>query len=207
MKLYVHPFSSFARRASMTALLLDLAIDSEFVDLMTGKQREPAYLALNPNAKVPVLVDGDFVLWESNAICQYLADKKPGNTLWPADQRTRIDIARWMFWESGHWFPALQPYFFENMIKKFMGLGDADPAELKKAEEKLVRFATVLDGHLAGRDYLVGNGLTLADLAVATDLTHAAAAHIPLDGYGNIARWFGQIQELPAWQQTNPPAM
>ena len=77
MKLYVHPMSSNARRAQMTAILLGTPIETVFIDLQKGAQRNPEYLALNPNGRVPTLVDGDFALWESLAIMEYVAEKYP----------------------------------------------------------------------------------------------------------------------------------
>lgn len=205
MKLYVHPMSQNARKALITARHLGIPLETQVVDLMTGQQRQPEFLALNPNGKVPTLVDGDFVLWESNAICQYLASKKPGNSLWPEDERSRADICRWQCWELAHWTPTLFIFFRENMIKKFMGQGDPDRAELEKGEEKFSEIAGMLNNHLAGRDYLVGKDVTLADISIASHLMHAQRGQLPLDGYTNINRWFGRIERLPAWQATQPP--
>jgi glutathione S-transferase len=206
MKLYMHPASPNSRRVVMTAAILGIPLETAHVDLFTGAQRKPEYLAINPNGAVPTLKDGDFALSESNAITQYLASKKPGNTLWPNDPSTRADITRWQCWELAHWSPALRIYIFENMFKKLRGLGDPDPAELKKADEMFKRFATVLNNHLANRDYLVGDNLTLADISIASHLMYTQPARIPLDDYPNIKRWFARIEALPAWQESQPRA-
>ncbi len=204
MKLYFHPWSPNACKVLITALLLDIPLEKSPVNLLAGEQRKADFLKLNPNGLVPTLQDGDFVLWESNAIMQYLGSRRPGNTLWPAEERTRADISRWQCWELGHWGPALRIYLFENMFKKMMGQGAPDPAEIRKGEEKYCRCAGVLEGHLAGRDYLVGKGLTLADISAAAYLMYAQAARVPLDDYPQIRHWFARIQTLPAWQQTQP---
>lgn len=203
MKLYIHPLSQNARKARIVARLLDIPVDEQMVDLMKGEGQRPEHLALNPNGMVPVLQDGDFVLWESNAICQYLASKKP-NPLWPDDGRRRADVSRWQYWELAHWAPALFFYFRENMIKKFMGGGDPDPAELKKGEEQLIRFGRVLNDHLSAHRYLVGDGLTLADISVASHLMHADMGKVPLHLYPHVKRWFSEISLMPAWQATQP---
>ena len=204
MKLYFHPWSPNACKVLITALLLDMPLEKSPVNLLAGEQRKADFLKLNPNGLVPTLQDGDFVLWESNAIMQYLGSRQPGNTLWPAEERTRADISRWQCWELAHWGPALRIYLFENMFKKMMGQGAPDPAEIREGEEKYRRCAGVLEGHLAGRDYLVGKELTLADISAAAYLMYAQAARVPLDDYPQIRRWFVRIQTLSAWQQTQP---
>src|SRR6185437_2351446 len=109
MKLYLHPASPNCMVVLAVATQLEIALDTETIDLFAGQQRSPDYLAINPNGAVPALRDGDFLLSESNAIIQYLADGKPGNPLWPQDRQRRADIARWQFWSLAHWLPALRP--------------------------------------------------------------------------------------------------
>jgi glutathione S-transferase len=203
MKLYSSPMSSNARKARMAALLLDIDVDLETVDLATGAHRRPDYLKLNPNGMVPVLVDGDFVLWESNAIMTYLADSKKGNTLYPSERRARADVDRWLFWSSSHWNPAIGILSFENMIKKMFGLGEADPAQVQKGEQMFSRFAKILDAHLASRAYVTGENLTLADVAIAAPLMYAVPAKLSLEGFENVKRWFDRVQALEAWKKTS----
>ena len=94
MRLYHHPYSFNARRAVMTALHLKSPVELVFVDLAKGEQRQSQFLKLNPNHKVPVLEDDGFVLWESHAIMQYLADKTPRQTLYPTETRARAGLVR-----------------------------------------------------------------------------------------------------------------
>ena len=207
MKLYLHPASPNCVTVLMTAAYLGVRLETQTVDLFKGEQMNPDYLAINPNGTVPTLCDGDFVLWECNAINQYLAAKAPGNSLWPSDERTRADIARWQFWAICQWLPSLQPYVFENLFKRLKGLGAPDPAVLQSAAEKFNRFALVLDRHLAGREFLVGKSLTLADITAVSYLMYAEPARFPLGDYPNIRRWFKTIQALPSWSEAQPPAM
>src|ERR1700722_17763575 len=100
MKLYSIHNSNNCRRVNATIAHLGLEVEIIEPDMMTGDLKKAAYVALNPNAKVPTLVDGEFSLWESRAIMQYVAAQKPGNTLWPADSKAQADIARWQFWEA-----------------------------------------------------------------------------------------------------------
>src|SRR5688500_2546204 len=102
MKLYGFPASDNTWKVRAFAAQLGQGLAFEFVDLTKGQSRTPEFLALNPPGRTPVLVDGDFALWESNAIMQYLASQKP-NSLWPDDVRVRADIMRWMSWQLAHW--------------------------------------------------------------------------------------------------------
>ncbi len=206
MKLHYHPFSPNCRKVRATAVLLDLPLELQVVDIPTGAQRSDSYLALNPNGMVPTLEDGDFVLWESNAIMQYLASKRPNHPLWPQDDRARADICRWQCWELAHWDPACGVYLWENMFKGFMNLGAPDASELAKAEEKFTVVASVLDSHLAKHEHLAGKHLTLADLSVVAFLMFPVA-QIPVDRYPNIRRWQQQVEDIDAWRRTAPPSM
>ncbi len=204
MKLYTHPLSPACRNVIVSAACLGIPLDTHVVNAQAGEHRTPEYAKLNPNALFPVLQDGDFVLWESNAITQYLASMEPGNTLLPRDERTRADIARWQFWEQAHWSPACRPYLWENFFKPLLGQGESSQDELQKAAEKLDRCSRVLDSHLADCRWLVGDNLTLADIAVASPLMYLQQARLPLDHCANIRGWLGRIESLPAWRDSAP---
>jgi glutathione S-transferase len=207
MKLYYHPNSPNCVDVLATANQLGIRLDLQLVELMKGAQKDPSFLKLNPNGKVPTLVDGDFVLWESNAIMQYLASTKPGNSLWPAGDRVRADIARWQFWQASQWNKATGMLVWENMIKKFLNLGAPDPAKIKEGEELFHASAAVLDGHLKEHQYLVGDGLTLADFSVAASLIYARPARLPLEKYENIRAWYARVESLDAWKKSLPAMM
>src|SRR4026208_1061907 len=81
--------------------------------LPKGEQNTPQYEALNPNMRMPTLKDGDYVLWESNAICQYLAAKTPESGLLPKDETARLDVTRWQFWDLAHWDPTCAVFAYE----------------------------------------------------------------------------------------------
>lgn len=206
MKLYQHPLSANARRAVMTALHLEIPVELVLVDLAKGSQRDPAYLALNPNGRVPTLEDGDFVLTESHAIMQYLADGSPrGEELYPRDAKSRALVHQWQFWNAHHFQPAVGTLNFEHLIKTFRGLGDPDPAEVQRGERLFHDCARVLGAHLAKQPWLVGGGLTLADISVATPLMAIHTARLPIAEYTSVLRWLDRVRALPAWQRTDPP--
>ena len=206
MRLYQHPMSANSRAATLAALQLKAPVELVFVDLAKGEQREPEYLKLNPNHRVPVLEDDGFHLWESRAIMQYLADKTPGQTVYPAEARARADVNRWLFWCGQHFAPAIGIYFWENLVKPMIGRGAPDPAELKRAEPLFNEFAAVLDQHLVDRKWICGNNLTLADLSMAAVWACAAPGKAPVAWYANIQKWFMHVQGLEVWQQTEQMA-
>ena len=203
MRLLSFPPSPNTRKVQMVAHTLGLPLEIEMVDLPKGDQRKPNFLALNPNGKIPVLVDGKTVLWESSAIMIHIAEKKP-NALWPADPATRVDILRWLFWDGAHWQSAIAVFLFQNMVKAFLGLGAPDEALLAAVRPEIARYAAVLDGHLAARDWIVGAGPTLADFAIAPVLHYAPQAKVPFEGCANIDRWVARMKGLPAWKATEP---
>jgi glutathione S-transferase len=204
MKLYGFPASPNTWKVRAVAAHLGLPLDFELIDLSKGQQRSPEYLALNPTGRTPTLVDGDFKLWESTAIMQYLASRKP-NSLWPNDARARADIARWQSWQLAHWSKeGCEPLLFERLVKKLLNLGAPDEAAVAKGIECFNREAKVLDAHLAGQPYVVGREPTLADFSVAAPLFHAQAADFPLAPYARVREWFGRVSALPCWGQTAP---
>ncbi|MFC5473154.1 glutathione S-transferase family protein [Paraherbaspirillum soli] len=203
MRLYHSPLSSNARRAVMTAVHLNQPVELVSIDLSSTEQRKQL-LAVNPNEKIPVLVDGDFILWESCAIMQYLAEKTPGQTIYPTDLHARADVNRWLFWTAQHFSPAIEILNWENWIKAMIGAGAPDAAAIRHGEEQLAIFASTLDAHLAGREWVVGSGLTLADFAIAAPLMSTVMAKLPVRQYRNLQAWFERVQALDAWQKTAP---
>jgi glutathione S-transferase len=187
MKLYTNLFSPNARKVHAVAHELGIDLETQTVDLRAGEQRTPEYLALNPNGKVPTLVDGDTVLWESNAIMCYLAGK--GDTeLWPKSAK-RYDILRWMFWESNHLTNARDRLFGQ----KFFSGSNPDQQIIERATKDFRKYAKVLDANLANNTYVTGDTLTLADFAIGVDFGYAVPLDLPLDGLDNIARWWASL--------------
>jgi glutathione S-transferase len=204
MKLYGFPPSPNTWKVRALAAHLGVPLEFEFVDLSKGAQYAPAYLALNPSGRTPTLVDGDFKLWESNAILQYIAGKS-ANALWPNDARSRADIAHWQFWQLAHWgAEACQPLTFQRLVKKILNLGPPDEAVIAKGTEAFNKEAKMLDAHLGKQPYLVGKDVTIADFAVAAPLFYAKEADMPVGPYSNLRGWFDRVAALPCWREIAP---
>ncbi|TFW31970.1 glutathione S-transferase family protein [Massilia horti] len=203
MRLYYHPMSSNSRRVTMAAMHLGLKLDLVETNLMSPDDRR-RLAELNPNNKIPVLEDDGFLLWESAAIMQYLADCTPGQTLYPVDPTLRADVNRWLFWSCQHFSPAIGVIVWENLWKKAVHGTDPDQNELARGARDLEKFAGTLDGHLANREWLSGDAVSLADYAVAAPLMYKETARLPLDQYRHLLAWFGRVQQLDVWRRTDP---
>ena len=202
MKLYVNQLSPNSRKVTAVAAHLGLDIETHVVDLGKGENRTPEFLAINPNGKIPALTDGDFSLWESDAIMAYLCSKTD-TTLWPKTN-ARYDIQRWMNWELAHWGRWISSYGFETFLRGMFGLGEPDQKAMEEAAKFIAKFGTVLDDHLAKADYLVGDTATIADFAVASHLTYRVPAKLPLGDFANITAWENRLNEIPAWRDSAP---
>jgi glutathione S-transferase len=201
MKLYNHPASPNSRKVLMVAHLLNMPLENELVDLFAGSQKSPAYLAVNPNGKVPALADGGLILWESNAIMKYLAVREPERSLWPAGAREQAEIDRWLFWEQAHLAGVALRIARENLFKPMRG-GSPDAAAVAEAIDEFRTLAAVLDGHLASRAFIAGGPMSLADIAISCQLMFAGQTGMPVGDYANLTRWHGAVRASGAWQAT-----
>lgn len=201
MKLYAFPASS--RVIAINALIdyLGLTCERYSVDLGRGDQLEPAYIAVNPNHKVPTLVDGDFVLWEGNAILAYLATSQPERTLWPTAICAQADVMRWLIWQAAHLdAEAWGMVAFEKMSKSVLKLGEPDPAFIARGEQNFRRFAAVLEQSLAGHPWLAGDMLSIADFAIGQVVPSATRLGLAIDGLPAVEAWYARLAALPSWQ-------
>ncbi len=205
MDFYTNPASPNCRKVNAVAKQLAIELDYKQIDTVGGENRKPEFLAINPNGKVPVLVNGDVTLWESNVIACYIASKTD-NDMWPKGN-LRYDIMRWQSWELAHFGAAARELTFERVIKPMFVGADPDPRICQDAEARFNRFAAVLDGHLDGKRFLVGGRLTVADFCVAAPLTYAAPARLPLEPYEHLRAWYSALDEQPGWRASSPPPM
>ena len=204
MKLYAVVGSGNCRKVQATISNLNMTVDTEYLDFFDGDLAKPEFLELNPNGRVPTLVDGDFLLWESNAIMQYLADKVPDNSLFSQNPQTRADIVRWQCWELAHFNNAFATIAFETVLKAaFMGQEPNQPV-VDAAVESLHGFSSMLESHLDDRDYVVGNGITLADYSIINFEGYKEMIPFDWSGYPRINAYFDRLRAGPHWASTAP---
>lgn len=204
MRLYYSDILS-AARACAVAKYLNAPVSYVYLDFARRDQQKAEYLAINPNGKVPTLVKDDRITWESDAvICQISEDM--GADLWPHDAR-QIEITRWFSWNQQHFTRAGGALYFENIVKKRFGIGAPDMNVVEEALGEFRRWAAVLNEHLKGRTWLVGDSITVADFSVAMVLPYADEARLPLGEFANICRWHERMNEIESWREPFPRAL
>jgi len=204
MQLHTFVGSPHSHKVEAVVSHLGLAIETVHHDFAGGALRAADYAAINPNAMVPLLVDGAFTLWESNAIMQYLADLAGDEALFPRDPRKRADIARWQFWELAHFNKALGILAFETVAKPRLNLGPTNHALVETMRADLGRFAPVLERHLAGRRVLVGDGITLADYSMSPFESYRGRVPFDWSPYRHVNAYFDRMHEAEHWAKTAP---
>jgi glutathione S-transferase len=203
MKVYADPITINCRKVLAGLDLMNAPYELMHVDYFKGQQKEEPYLSINPNASIPAMVDGDLVLWESNAILQYAADKVGADAAYPRDLKARADVNRWLFWESASWFPACYGYLVENCVKPLLG-GAPDTAVLQAQAASFHKLAGILDRRLAAHQWVAGTANpTIADIALAAPMHLHGWQQLPLNDHPNVKRWMLQgVEQLPSWDKT-----
>lgn len=185
------------------AVLSQIGLDAEieYLRFEDGDMQSPDYMQINPNGKVPTLVDGETVLWESNAIMMYLCTvKKPDHALFAP--KLRPHIMQWLFWESAHYTASVRTVVFELLVKKHFNLGEPNQEVISHGVQEFERYAAVLDKHLEGRDYIVGDDWTLADYAVGFSQPVIGKIPVDLTKFPNIQRFYDRIAANSHWAKT-----
>ena len=165
-----------------------------------GRLDEPSYLVMNPNGKIPTLVDGNFVLWESNAILRYLAmEYGPSSLLYPADPKVRASIERWLDWSIGTLAPAERPLFLALVRTP---PEKRDPAKIEADVQSVAALWTLLDHHLQGRFFLENERFSLADIVLGA----FARRWFGLEGIErpalpNLERWYQRLAQRQGFRK------
>jgi glutathione S-transferase len=164
----------------------------------------PAYLAMNPNGLVPVIDDSGFVLHESNAIVRYLADREDATALWPQRLRERADVDRWMEWQSTEYTPAMRDAFWQ-LVRTPEAQRDARAVEASRAKSE--RLSGILDAHLATREWLAGDGFTLADLVAGCAAHRWLLLPLAREPRPHLQAWYQRLKSRPASRQVTSLAL
>jgi glutathione S-transferase len=152
-----------------------------------GVTKTPEYRALNPNALVPTIEDGDFQLWESNVIVRYLAQKSQDNRLCPADITTRFGAERWMDWQATIFWPALCPLFIELIRTP---PANRETSAIARGESLSLAATRILDARLSDRTFLAGGSFSMGDIPAATTVHRWYALNIHHPELPNLQRWY-----------------
>ena len=155
----------------------------------------PEYLAMNPNAKVPTLVDGELVIWESNTILRYVATKAK-SPLYPADAAKRTQVERWMDWQLASLNNPYLAMFKESKLEPAKR-----SADFATQEKDLGSQLSILDKQLAKNKYIAGGELTIADLCLGPIVYRCLRFGVQLPDLPNVKRWDGEISARPAFKK------
>ena len=190
MKLYSLSPTPNNRKVEALIKHFDLPVT---IHSMGFKDRETSsvdYLRMNPMGKAPLLVDGEFWLWESNAILCYLAATHPETEMLPTDPQSRADCDRWLYWQAFHFFNAIV----------------ANKDKSTRADKDVRLNFTVLNNQLQNRDF-VRDALSIVDFAIAPYLLGRHGKAIDLSDYGNVAAWLERCAGLKGMAATvfRPP--
>lgn len=176
-------------------------IDREYelitVDFRKKETEEPAYLEINPNGKVPTLVDGDLVLYESMAINLYLA-KQYGGGLYPDNPQQEALANMWSYWVMTEVEHCLLTVLLNTRV---LAQDERDPDKVSRNLEALESPFTVLDKALAGQEYLINNRFGIADLNVAAVLSWCRPARVKLDQWPDLKSWLERCVKRPAFRR------
>ena len=163
-----------------------------------GGNDQPDYLALNPNGRVPTLIDGDFVIWESNACVQYLASGHAFGTWYPEDLQARARAVQWMDWSLGMLAPTHVPAF-QGLIRT--PPEQRDPAAIARGRDSWSKLMAMLDAHLADRAYIAGGSITMGDMPPAVIAFRWFNLDFEREDYPNAKRWYDSIAARPAFAE------
>jgi glutathione S-transferase len=201
MKMYSSAASPNCWKVLAVARELSLAIETIPIDLFNGEEKTAAFLAKNPNGRVPVLEDDGFLLWESNAILGYLASRQPSPLLLPAKPRERAEVDRWLYWESCSLSPAVWKVEFEKIIKPLLN-GTPDPVAIASGTAEFAAAARALDEALVGKDYVAGK-LSIADFAIEPFISLATRdCELDITPYRQLRAWKDRMNARESVKQT-----
>jgi glutathione S-transferase len=196
IRLHASRFSGHAHRAKLFLSLLGLPFETIDVNLKAGEQRSPAFLAMSPFGQVPVIEDGETVVFDSNAILVYLA-KRYGDASWlPDDALSAANVTHWLSLAAG---PIAYGPCAARLIKVFGYDLDYD-----FAVRTATRLFNVIEPEFAKRAFAVGTQRTIADIAAYTYIAHAPEGGISLEPYPNIRAWLRRVEALPGFVAMPP---
>jgi glutathione S-transferase len=184
---------------------LGLPFEREDIGGPFGGNDKPEYLALNPNGRVPTIIDDGYVLWESNSCTRYLAAKHGGDPLSPADLQIRGNAERWMDWQLTTMSPALVPVFW-GLVRTPPEKRDMDAIEA--ARKKLSGLIGFMDTQLSKTNYLAGDDFTIGDIPLGITAYRWFVMDMEREDYPNLKRWYDLLTTRKAFQDAvmNPLA-
>ena len=183
----------------------ELGVAHEHIHIPFGRAKEdPAYLAINPNGRVPTIEEDGFILWESNSCVRYIAARFGAGSLWPTDPRVRADAERWLDWQLTTLSEPSDTIFIGLVVKQ---PEQRDMAAIAAATKRLNELWTIVDKVLATRKFVAGNDLTIGDIPMGIAVHRWFTIPVERDRHPNVESWYGRLIDRPAFRKNvvNPP--
>jgi glutathione S-transferase len=199
--IYGSGLSTPANKVRVCAHALKIEHEYKEINLATGEHKKPEFLKINPVGKVPALQDGDFSLFESDAIIRYLGNLSD-NELYPTDKRTRAQIDQWMCFATSHLMLSVSKMLYNTHFYKIMGV-EKDERSLKEGEEWLNRYLTVLDQSLPNSLTLVDGITTLAEICCIVSLDPVDVIEFDLRPFSKVIELRQKIRESNFYQKVH----
>ena len=199
LTLYYHPLSTFSQRVRIVLLEKQIAAELVELDLFSPGEFGPDYMSKNPYGRVPTIEEDGFVLYESTAILEYLEATRPEPPLLPADVRSRALVAMHTKLCDLEFVPPCRKIL---VVKRFLPKERWVPERLQEAKTEVEKQLAILENWLEGRDYLVGNEFTLADVCYAPYLQFFSTLEV--EPGPRTAAWASRVVERPSVRQTKP---
>lgn len=188
LNIYGHFFSMPCNKVRLCVSFLRLPHEYHHVDLQSGAQMEPDFLQINPMGRVPAIEDDGFTLSQSNAICKYLCDLSGPSSFYPEEAQAQAVVNQWVSFASQHVQQAMSRLFFNKVIAPMLG-EESDENSGKVGENMLARDLPHLETALSDNDYILGEKVTLADIAMISALEPAEMVGLDLEAYPGIRKW------------------
>jgi glutathione S-transferase len=178
----------------------ELGLEYERIDagMAFGVVDTPEYRALNPNGRIPTLQDGDLTLWESNVIVRYLAARYGAGTLWPDDLAARAIADQWMDWQQTTIHAPIAFVFWGQIRGR---KENQDAAKVAEASAAMVEMWSMLDRHLASRDFVAGDTLTMGDIAVGVAMWRWWNLDVEHPDLPSLYAWHERVQARPGYER------
>ena len=199
--LYHSPYSQHARRVVALLEVAGLEYEIRHVAMEKGEHVSPEFLTINPNHQVPVFIDGEVKIFESNAILRYLCAKHSLTDWYPDHLPTRATVDQWLDWNQCRLLPSVKDIVLNKVF-----LGDAgDKAAIVRGEQNMPGLMGILNARLAGCDFLAGAQPTIADLSIGSNIFQLGFAHaVPKET--NVNNWYQRVCGIEGFKKSLPQA-
>lgn len=197
LKIWGRTNSVNVKKALWAAEELGLKYERIDAGMQYGVVNTPEYRKMNPTGLIPTIDDDGFVLWESHSIVRYLAAKHGAGTLWPTDPKVRAIANQWM--DFAFSFQAAMRSVFWGLIRT--PPEKRNPAEIEEGRKKSAALAEILDGALAGRQFVTGGAFTMGDIPIGCEVQRWMRVPVERPRHPNLEAWFDRLCARPAFKK------